>query len=182
MKLLTNTISIAIFALIVFVGCGQDKSITVPDRWQTINDSFYVISYPDSLEVDTSGIGGVNLILKTPAGDSTDMLRENIGLQIQNLAGMNITLDSFVILSENQLKEHIPNCQIEESFSVTDDGKPYHAIVYTGNMGIIAYRWMQRYYVYEEKAYIVSFTSEQRAYEKYRPLALAIFDTFDAKK
>jgi hypothetical protein len=110
-----------------------------------------------------------------------DGFRENVNLLIQNLAGLNINLDKFVEISQEQIKTMITNGKLLESRRLNANGKTFHKIIYTGEQGILKFKFMQYYWVEHERAYILTFTSEAGQFDLYRDTGEKILNSFRFK-
>ena len=87
----------------------------IPNNWKTINETEYMIQYPDSFDLNTSGQMGMSFFLLSKQISQQDLFRENVNLIIQDLTGQNIDLDKYVEISEGQIKTMITNGNIIES-------------------------------------------------------------------
>ncbi|MEM9982873.1 MAG: hypothetical protein AAF734_10275 [Bacteroidota bacterium] len=158
---------------------AQEETLTV-EGWETLSKEDYTIQYPDSLEIDQAGQMGVKFILFTSPISPQDQFRENINLVIEDLAGKNVDLDKYVEISESQVKSMITNGKLIDSERMTEE-KAFHKLVYTGKQGLFDLKWQQRYWVQNEKAYILTLTCEESQYDEYRALGEKIMQTFEMK-
>lgn len=150
--------------------------------WKTFKVTNYSIQYPDTFELNTSGLMGTSFLLFSNPSAASDLFRENINLFLQDLNGNDISLDQFVQASENQLSTVITKHAIIESKRVKENGKEngkeYHVLIYTGEQGQYKLKWMQYYYIVKGKAYALTFTAEQAQFDKYIGIAKEIMATF----
>ena len=158
---------------------AKEETLTV-EGWETLSEEDYTIQYPDSLEMNQEGQMGVKFILFTPPTAPMDQFRENINLVIEDLAGKNVDLDKYVEISESQVKSMITNGKLTDSERIKE-GKAFHKLVYTGKQGLFNLKWQQRYWVQNEKAYILTLTCEESQYDQYSALGEKIMQTFEIK-
>ena len=111
----------------------------------------------------------------------TDPFRENVNLLIQNLAGYNVTLDQFVDVTKEQIKTMITNSNLVESKRHSENGKTFHKIIYTGDQGVMKFKFQQYYWIQNEKAYILTFTCEAGQFDVYRETGEKIMNSFRLK-
>ena len=174
-KLITAAIIITAMAM---TACGRSAQ-NVPDDWQRLDSHLFSIQYPDTFEMDISTImQGLNFVLSAPKSSPDDLFRENISLAIQNLGGLNISLDYFVNFTKNQIEQHIFNGHIIESRRVRTNNSEFHLLTYTGRHGQFNFKWMQHIIIKDERAYVLTFTAEQDRFDNYVEVAKKIMNTF----
>lgn len=171
--------------LIALVACGQTSQkkviIDTPENWKTLNESDYLIQYPDSFDIDKSGQMGMSFILLSRQTSQQDLFRENVNLLIQDLTGQNINLDKYVEISEGQIKTMITDGNLIESNRLTDKNTEYQRVIYTGKQGQFDLKWQQLYWVANNKAFVLTLTCEENKYEKYVSVGEEIMKTFMIK-
>lgn len=153
---------------------GQIKEIS----WKTINDNTYSIQYPDNWELNTEKSMGTSFILFTEQTSSEDKFRENINLIIQNLEGYNLNLDDYVAISEEQISKMVTNGIIFESKRLNTNNTEFQKVIFTGKQGLFQLKFVQYYFVKDEKAYVLTFTCEEIQYEKYSLISDQILESF----
>jgi photosystem II reaction center protein PsbP len=143
----------------------------------------YKIEYPASWTLDTSGLAGSELFVLSPLENDTDKFRDNVSVIIQNLAGQNIDLDKYKDISETQIAGLGTNGKIFESskMEATAQGD-YYKLKYTLNQGNFKLIITSHCYIKNEKAYLITFTSESGKYELYREIGNKILDSFQFTK
>ncbi len=147
-------------------------------NWKTIETSTYRHECPNEWMIDESKQFGTEYIFFSPIENEHDNFSENFNLIIEDLSKSKITLDEYASLSENQIKKLITQSNIISNQKKTDKKIPYYEIIYTGKQGQLKLKWKQRYWINHNKAYILTFTSEQDRYDIYITLADQIFETF----
>ncbi len=153
---------------------GQNKETS----WKTINDNTYSIQYPDNWELNISETMGTSFILLSQQTSSEDKFRENINLSIQNLEGYNLNLDAYVAISEEQILKMVTNGIIIESKRLNTNNTEFQKIIFTGKQGLFQLKFVQYYFVKDEKAYVLTFTCEEIQYEKYNIIVEQILESF----
>jgi hypothetical protein len=150
-------------------------------NWKTINESAFSIQYPDNWELNTDTIMGTSLILFSQQTSPDDKFRENINLIIQNLKGYNLNLNDYVTISEEQINKMVTNGKIIESSRLFKNNSEFQKIIFTGNQGVFELKFVQYYFIKEEKAYVLTFTCEEIRYEKYKFISEKILASFILK-
>jgi len=164
------------FLVLPIIILGQ----TTNTDWKTFDKSDYSINYPVAWELNQTGQMGTSFVLFSPLESKQDKFKENVNLVIQNLAGKNIDLNKFTEISENQIKTLVPNSNLIESKRVKK-GREYHKIIYTASRGIFHLKFEQYYWVINNKAYILTFTSEQTKFEGFKSVGEKILNSFKLK-
>lgn len=163
------------FLLILFICIFQIKA---QSNQKTLKGNDFQINYPDQWEVNQSGLMGSIFFIFSPLDDSTDKFRENINLVKQDLSGIKMSLDDFVILSEKQLKTIITDVKIIQSKRITKNNNEHHLIILEGKQGFFHLKTMQYYWIKNNKAYILTFTAEIDKFDSYFSKAKKIMASF----
>ena len=154
----------------------------VNNNWKIISDPDYSIIYPPNWELNQSKQMGTSFILFSPLDSVNDVFKENVNLVIQNVSTNHIDLDKFVELSENQIETMATNSKIEENRRIKHGEKEFHKMVYIADQGILHLKFEQYYWVVDEKAYILTLTTEQSKYKDYKEVGENIINSFVIKK
>jgi len=179
-----NSIKLIGLVTLLLIGLSANSQTTqknIPGDWKTIDDPDYMIHYPDSFELNTSGQMGMSFMLLSKQTSSQDVFRENVNLLIQDLTGHNIDLDKFVEISEEQIKTMITNGNIIESKRIKSGDSEFQKVVYTGVQGKFNFKFEQHYRVVKSKAYILTLTCESSQFDKYKEVGGRIMNSFKIK-
>jgi len=179
MKFLNTFIFLA--ASIFVNGQGQNAKDT-SFNWETIDRYSYSVQYPGSWTIDTSKRLGADVFIFSQKDADTDKFRENVNVMIQDLKGLNITLDKYVDISEEQIRTILTNASIIESKRMNPGSKEYHKLIFTGQQGVYNIETQQFYFLVNEKAFVITLTTEQNQYDKYKESGEAILRSFKLKE
>jgi serine/threonine-protein kinase len=147
-------------------------------NWKTISEITYSIQYPDNWELNIEKSMGTSFILFSEQSSSEDKFRENINLIIQNLEGYNLNLDDYVAISEEQISKMVTNGKIIDSKRSNKNNTEFQKVIFTGKQGLFQLKFVQYYFIKDEKAYVLTFTCEEIQYEKYIFISDQILDSF----
>lgn len=165
-------LSIAIlFSLLLLAGCLENAKHT-----NTINRNGYSISYGSDLRLDETGQHGAEFSLSIPTEAVTGGFAENLNLVIQNLANMDIDLNKFVEISENQVKDS--NGILVESKRCKINGKDAHKLISEGQYNDFELKYMQYYLIENEKAYVLTYMAKKSHFDKYLDRMEAVMNSF----
>lgn len=160
---------------------GNNQPQTIND-WKTLDQSNYSIQYPSTWELDQSGQMGTSFILFSPLESDKDKFKENVNLLIQDVSGQNIDLNKYTEISEGQIKTMITNSALIESKRMKNDRGEYHKIIYSGDQGKFHLKFEQYYWVINDKAFVLTFTSEQGKFADFLEIGEKILNSFILKK
>jgi len=146
--------------------------------WETLTQNNYTVQYPTTWELDLSGEMGASFILFSPMESDQDLFQENVNLLIQDLTGMDVDLDKFTAISEDQVKTMVTNSNLIESVRLKPKAGEYHKIIYTGDLGTYHLKYEQYYWVMNEKAYILTLTTEMDTFEAFKETGERILNSF----
>jgi hypothetical protein len=149
------------------------------EDWKTHTENGFQIQYPSEWELSLAKQMGSSFILFSPLENKEDLFRENVNLIIQDVKGMNIDLEKYAQISESQIKRMMTNSQILESKVLEKNGRSLYHLVYTADMGVYHLKFMQNYFIQNEKAYVLTFTADQKTYDRYIKVGEEILNTFD---
>jgi len=155
---------------------------TTIKEWKTLDQPGYTIKYPSTWELNQSGQMATSFIIFAPLESDKDKFKENVNLLVQDLTGYNLDLNKYTEISEGQVKTMVTNSALIESKRVKDDKAEYHKIIYTGDQGIFHLKFEQYYWIINNKAFVLTFTSEQDKFVDMIETGEKILNSFILKK
>jgi hypothetical protein len=158
------------------------QSVTIDSTWNLINTDSFSIQSPPKWEIDQTGRLGTTVILMSPPESPDDRFRENFNLAVQNLGSRKITLDQFTTLSEKQIKQFVKDGAVVESKRMGTGDNAYHKIIYTGKQGVLLLQFEQYYKIVGNKAYVLTFTTEQFKFDDFKAVGETIMGSLWIKK
>lgn len=147
----------------------------VQDEMKTFSKDNFSLHYPKDWEVDTSGMMNTKVILKSK--EMKDGFAQNVNVVTQNLTGYNFTLDQFVKVSEDQYKQ-VPKAKIIASERIKGEGDEKHSVTVQGSFAGPDITIKQYYFFKKDVAYVVTFSSLTKDYEKSKALGDTILNSF----
>ncbi len=175
---------ILLTSILLFISCNN-KAMEISEKdkieWKVLDEKEYSISYPTSWELDQSGLHGSSFFLFSKLNSENDSFRENINLLIQNLSGLNMDLDKFANLSENQINAMVTNGKMIENERLKSKGIEFQKMIYTSEQNNRQLQFEQYYWVKDDQAYILTFTAEENQFYAYQKLVEKILDSFKLK-
>ncbi|MBI3033878.1 LpqN/LpqT family lipoprotein [Candidatus Woesearchaeota archaeon] len=181
---------IAILAVAVLIaGCSQSQINPAQNSnaaqnpgeqgFLTHEDTDYKvkISYPSSWELASSGQS--IFAMQSPKERADDSFQENINLVMNDLSGQEMDVDSYAKLATDNLAQSIQGFALEESGSTSLAGMPARRIVFTGNVGGRALKFMQVFTIKDGLSYVLTFSSERDAFAENLGLVQKMVDSFE---
>jgi len=150
--------------------------------WKKITQSNYSVEYPSNWELDQTGKMGAIFFMFAPLESADDKFRENVNLMIQDLTGRNIDLDKYTEISLDQIKTQAVNGKLIESKKLKDGSGEYQKLIYTSDQNGFHLKYEQLYYVKDNKAYLLTLTSEQNKFDEFKADGEKILNSFKLKK
>ena len=120
----------------------------------------YVIEYPSTWKMDTSKSFGTEFTLFSPKENKEDKFSENINLIIQDLAGKSIDLDKYAQLSEEQIRTNAKDLKGLNKIKTRSEPNEFYKFTFEMTYGAFILNTEQYYFVKDEKAYVITFSSE----------------------
>ena len=160
-----------ILIIFLFTACQSNEKYSIKE----LNKNAYSISYPPNLKLEENGSKGSEFALFTEKSDVNDQFVENINLVIQNLENLNVDLNKFVEISENQI---MADGKLISSERLRQNNSEFQKLIYSLPINDFELKFIQYYFVANRKAYILTFTSEAKEFEKYSSDMEKIMSTF----
>lgn len=154
---------------------------TPASNWETLSEENYTVQYPSDWDLDQSGTLGTSFFMFSPVENDDDTFRENINLIQQSLEGLGVDLAQFVEVSEGQIKSMITNAKMIESKTIKNGNIQYHKFIYTGDQGQYHLKFEQYFFLQNEQAYVLTFTSESSKFADYQAIGEKILQSFSIK-
>lgn len=137
-----------------------------------------LISYPINWECKENFMG-TTVIFLSPQEDISDQFRENLNIMVQDLTVQPMNLEEYTELSLAQLDQLISKFKLTEPvFNSTLAGYPAKTIKYTGRQGKLKLKWYTIYTIFDNTAYILTCTGNQKSFESYLPYFNEMINSF----
>ncbi len=157
-------------------------AVVAAQETTTIKRSTYSIAVDKNMRVDTAGTSMADFIAFFPLQSETDKFGENMNVVMEPTNGVDVTLEEYVRLSIEQLKQYFGTMAITENKTITQkNGQQYHKLMYTTSMNGFDLQFEQRYISTADYTYVLTFTAEQSQYNAYKEKAGKILDSFKLK-
>lgn len=178
MKRLNLTCIALLFSVVVLGQHMEKKSTEIPNGWKPFKGENFWMIYPEDWELNESGQMGTTFVILSPLSSEQDQFRENVNLLVQDLKGYNISLAQFATVSEEQVRSIVPEGKLIRSERISGNTLDFHKMTYTGKQGTFDMIFEQYFWVENEKAYILSFSSEQLQYDVYKAVGMRMLNSF----
>lgn len=171
--------------LLLFMWNGasaQTDTARKKNSWLTYDDSDFSISFPRYFKIEFNGAPGTRVVLVSAQESELDSFKENINVISEVNHNPDARLDHYVTASELRLKELINGFTLIESTRTQIKGMECHKLIYTGRQGKYVIQWEQYLFFRNQRAFIVTLTSESGSFNNYQALFEKICNTINLKK
>ena len=158
---------------------NEEKS---DEKWTYIDTETYELKYPSNWTLDENGGFGVSFTILSNTTSEKDLFRENITLVIQDMSMLGVDFDNEVELSEADIKEIVKDCKILKNEMTERYGLRFQEVVFSGKESGMNLTFYQLYTTFENKMYVMGFTSLQNTFDEYEAIATEILHSFTIKK
>jgi len=167
-------ITILVFTIISLNAYGQKAN------WKTYTKDNYSIQYPPAYDLEEYQQGTVFMLI-FPVDSANPTFNKNINLIIQDLKGTGLDLDKYNETSVKQIKQYLPNDTILTNKREKDAMGEYRHLIYIGDMHEDHLQFEQYYRIINEKAYVLTLTTETKQWDKGHQIGEQILNTFKIK-
>ena len=159
-----------ILVLVVFACKKTDKE----KNNSMIESEEYSLNYNHQWKAQKVDLQNIDQVLYYQ--NSSNAFRDNINVMIENI-GNEITLEEYEAISKKILHQ-IPHSILAESKDLLVNGKPAYYIEFEMEYNQKMQRNLQYYLIDNGKAYVVTFTADLEDFERIKPEALEVMNTF----
>lgn len=153
--------------LILLQGCSRQETI------ETIKGDNYTISYSSDWKLDETVRNNVEFsLVQTPVSGK---FRNNINLLVQDLHGTGIDLIEYTQISVEQINE---NGKLIGSQKKIIGNIEFQEMTFEAFMKGFDLKFLQYYFIKDEKAYVLTFTALKNEFDNLIPEALKIMNSF----
>lgn len=176
----TNSI-LKLCLLFSFFSCHQEITDLDHKEWKKHETPTYKIEYPSHWELDLSTKLNTSFIILSPKNGVMDFFKENINLIVQDLTGLNYTLDVYTTMTENYINFQLPEGKIIVSNRLTKNNMACHQLIYTGVQNMRKLKFEQYYWIVNDKIFLITFTCTNDTFNDYQSIGEKIIKTFVIK-
>ncbi len=149
--------------------------------WEKFDGEAFSIEYAPGWKFSQSGQMGTTFVLMSAMESDQDQFGENINLIVQDIKGMDLDLKKYVEISEQQIKAMIEKSELTASEQLEKDGQVFQKVLFTGKQATFNLSFEQRYFIKNEKAYVLTFTCEVDKVESFRAVGEKMLNSFILK-
>lgn len=137
----------------------------------------FQINYPVKWNTG-EGYLGTAVYFSSPLENSTDQFSENANVFVSELpANSNLTIDKYTELALALLAKSVTNFKLSKQENHISSGIPSKVVTFTGRQGIFKLKFIQKYILTKNKAYVITFTAEEEKYSAYEEIATLILSS-----
>ena len=131
--------------------------------------------YPSNWAIKENQMGSL-VAFVSPRESESDSFMENVNLLLENTPP-DTSLEKYNSYGLEMLKKVVTDFNIIESNDTTLGGLPASNMIYTGRMGEFNLKYFQVWTLKDGKAYVCTYTADQKSFDKYLPVAKNVIDS-----
>ncbi len=155
--------------------------VPTPTGWATISTDLFSFTFPENWEYRHVAMTGSKFLVSSLAESESDVFAENMNYLTQDISGMDMDLEAYTKLSVSQIETYFENAKLISSERMDIEGRVFQKVIYLGDQGGIPLKYMQYYWLEGDTAHILTFTSHQDSYDRYKPIMYKMMDSFQLK-
>lgn len=137
----------------------------------------YRMSYPSVWSKTSASALGADLAFVLPVSEG-DIFAENLNLVILPIES-GTSLEKYSEDALAQIREQIADMAIVETSRCTLKGQPAFRAMFTGRMGTLRMKWMQVWTLKDNRAYVLTYSSEEAQFERELDAVESAIKTFE---
>lgn len=165
------------FLFVILASCKSEEEVIDTSNWKIHEAANYSIKYPPDWSLDVEGLMNTTFFISSPVS-ADDTFSENVNLLIQDLSRFPMSLDEYTELSINQVETMVPEGKLKKEERLKGAKYEYHSVLYSARFNNNPLMTAQYYWVIDNNAYILTFTTLAADYEAYRALGYGIMNSF----
>lgn len=177
--LVANVVAVLTMGFLTFVSAEEIQLDRAPEM-ETVHESEragYSIKFPSSWDIKT-GIMGTDVIALTPLEDVDDPFRENVNVIFTDLE-LPITREEYYSHNLKALQALLTDFHLEAMDRVDVDGEEAQRFIYTHRIGEIEAKVMQYLLLVNQRAYVITFTTDPDRFDDFSQVFNQVMETFD---
>jgi len=149
--------------------------MNMQDNWLKYKSDVYKFSleYPSGWELKDVGTG---IAFISPKENTHDNFQESVNVIIQEIG--NATLDQYTKNTQKQVTTTFGAKATESLTSITFLNQPAKEYIYHAEFSGLKYKLRQVWFIKSQKAYLFTYTAEEKEYLNYEQIAKKIFESF----
>lgn len=135
--------------------------------WKTATTDSYSVKYPRGWELDMTARMGTLFFIFAPPTSANDKFKENLNLMTEDVSTYNVTLDKYVDGSKGSVTNALKNAKFQSDTKEKINGRECRHLMYTGEQKDFDLQFEAYIFMVRNRAYIFTFTGEQKNYNIY---------------
>lgn len=141
----------------------------------------YKIRYPEKWTLLEDDDLGEAIHIVAPKSGNADQFTENVSVVVQDLTGIDISIDDFVRLAEQQILETVQESEVLSSKRFEAGKIKSHKLIYKGVIKGFPLKLIRYYQLNNNKAYILTYTALEKDFEQHKLYGQQILNSFRFK-
>lgn len=168
--------AIYLFVFSAFFSFTIQAQDTELSTWETYTTNEYEVKYPSNWDFKNSESSMMDFLALCPLESDDDKLRENLNLVKEN--AQNLDIEGYFESTKTMLNKTFPELSIIGTKDLEKNGIAMKELSYTAKFGEDVLYFTQVYAVFQNIAYVLTFTSEKEKHQNFKTTEEEIFNSF----
>lgn len=152
------------------------------EGWKTYNHDLYTFNFPDTWKATQQNVMGNELVfIHAPEIFNKTPFKNNINIVVQEKNAQMYDLDSYVKLSEEQMKGFVQDCKFLQNKRISGDDGEVHRLVYSGNIQGNPLAFIADVRFDGNKFFLITLSASRESFKEIKEEANQIFKSFKLK-
>lgn len=164
------------------LSCTPSKKNENPyANYATYETEEYLIQYPKSWRLDTSGYLDTDFSIFSKQTSLLDKFIENVNMKVITPPDTFTSLSMYMSAIEESKRVQAKDSLLLESEMLQVNSTPLHKLVYTQQQGLYILKFQQYYFLQNAKVYVLTFVSKENEYNTYKERGELMMNSFVLK-
>lgn len=136
------------------------------DDYDVYDNDNIIIIYPNYWKV-IEKYSGADVVFLSPLIDEDDKFSENVNIIIQDASGLSWTTEEYTVFSRHEIVNNHQNGIVLESEDTVLGDLEGHHLLYIYREGSLVFKSSAYYTIVDEKVHLITYTAEEKEYERY---------------
>ncbi|GHT91969.1 hypothetical protein AGMMS49545_08800 [Betaproteobacteria bacterium] len=159
-------------------GNAQTSDVYQYNGWKDFSQENYSIKYPSDWKLNTSGMMESKFFIFSQDQSPSDNFAKNVVLLTEQTP---LSLDDYIKAQNKAIEKFFPYYKKIEGERIQDGSGAYYKLIGTFKQGDVQIKNEQHIWLSNGTAYILTFTSAQNDFDRYKDIGKQILASFRIK-
>lgn len=164
--------------LLIFCILFLRLSFAQPSGWVTEKTDNYEVSFPSAWTYSIPDDQSAQFILMSPLSSEKDKFQENFSVMTEDLSDNPMNLEMYAQIGKSGLASQIEKFKLQEEKTGKNELGEYRQIIFSGKIYGMKVHWVQRYYIIDDIAYVMTASMHKKASKEFIPTVIKVMDYY----